>query len=477
MTVARPGSIPNALQDDRYLLLGSLGRGGMATVFRAFDGVEQRLVALKVQHDDGAAGPAHPLSSEFDIWSRLDHPNVVRAYGLGVARRGPLDDGIPYLVLEHVDGGPLHRRFANGGIRADTLERIAIDVLRGLHHVHASGLVHRDLKPANVLIEDDPPSAKLTDFGLALPCGDCETPGVVSGSLPYVAPESLLGRPLDCRTDLYSLGVLLYRLATGRMPGPPHDVEALLRWHLAGAPADPQLVRPRFPSRLARFIRRLTERDPGARPRDAAAALELLGARPTPGAAGSGCAGLAERGRRARLRLALDAVRLGARRRFVLPHDTGAALSLVRQARVWSYTHGLTLLDLQAGVERAVLTLLLDARQGPVATRLRRHGLERWLPLGSLAGVPLLDHDRASPDGGPEAARAVTAFLLDAAVAAPLVVLGARGAGATRLAAAVTLELDRGLAPIQDAPNAARRGGLLLLRPPATARDSSNPVA
>ena len=106
--------VTTPLQDERFLMLEALGRGGMGTVYRAFDRTEQRLVALKVPYEKTPAGPAHPLSEEFDRWTQLEHPNIVRAYELGHAERGPLARGTPYLVLEHVRGRPAHQVFPAG---------------------------------------------------------------------------------------------------------------------------------------------------------------------------------------------------------------------------------------------------------------------------------------------------------------------------------------------------------------------------
>ncbi|HKQ63061.1 MAG TPA: serine/threonine-protein kinase, partial [Candidatus Polarisedimenticolaceae bacterium] len=258
-----------ALQDGRYLLLAALGRGGMAAVYRAFDRVGQRLVALKVPSVPEPPGPGHSLSVEFAAWSRLAHPNVVRLYELSWARSGPFPPGEPYLVLEHVAGGPAHRALPAGRSGPARVEALVTEVLRALEHVHGAGLLHRDLKPSNVLLPAGRGPAKLTDFGLAAPLGTREEPGRINGSLPYVSPEALLGQTLDGRSDLYSLGILLYQLVTGRLPLPGAGPEALVRWHLSGPPPDPRAVRPETPERLARFILRLTARSPAARPADA----------------------------------------------------------------------------------------------------------------------------------------------------------------------------------------------------------------
>ncbi len=411
------------LQDNRYLVLGALGRGGMAQVYNAFDRVEQEMVALKVQEDDERAGPAHPLSAEFDHWTRLKHPNIVRVRELAVANSGPFRRGAPYLVMEHVQGRPVHEALAPGGIEPRTVEDIAVQLLRGLRHIHGAGLVHRDLKPANILLRYNGSGGrevKLTDFGLATRSGLNEEPGKISGSLPYVSPEAILGLPVDGRADLYGLGIALYYLAAGSLPSQGETAEELLRWHLGGLPADPRRVRPRFPARLARFIRRLTARDPGKRFADAAEALAVLGAsardEDEPLTA-------ADRGERARLRLALDATRLGAARLFSMPGSPRKAEALLREVQVWSQVHGLGFHRLRSSSERGLLRLvmlLLLGHGSEVDVPVRKYSLHRWLPLAIVSGCPVFDHTRSGGTPTNGAARDIQRFILECSAQKPL---------------------------------------------------------
>jgi len=450
------------LVDGRFLVLDTLGRGGMATVYRAFDRLDERLVALKVQHEIGPAGPSHPLATEYDAWVRLDHPNVVSALELAYTRTGPLGAGTPYLVLENVAGGPIDRALIRGRFDGTTLARLSADLLDALDHVHTAGLVHRDLKPANVLADSaDPQQArfKLTDFGLALAAGSARSPGVVSGSLPYLAPETILGLPLDGRADLYGLGILLVQVATGELPCPRSGAEEIVRWHLAGAPADLERVAPSAPPAWKRLVARLIARDRGLRPASAAEALSELGvARPSQNRASP----LADRGERARMRLALDAARLGARRVVPLPAERMLRDALSRQVRYWSHVHGLDFHDLGTGVVRVVLRLLVDPRidGGSLA---RRRTLEQWLPLGSVGGVPVLDRARVRSSPSPQATRAVAAFVLDCARERGLVLLAADPRIEDPWTAAVTRELVRA-SLTADRPHPGGRGLLLLVR-------------
>ena len=471
MSLAAIAADASPVLDDRFFLLESLGRGGMGSVYRAFDRVEGRHVALKVLDDREHAGPSHPLSAEFEAWSRLAHPNIVAALELSRSRGGPIESGRPYLVLEYFEGLPVNRVIRPGRASAEALEGLSREVLSALAHVHEAGLVHRDVKPGNVLVRAagrPPGRVKITDFGLAVEAGRTGVPGRVSGSIPYLAPEALTGEPLDGRADLYGLGILLYHLAAGRMPA-PHDAPGeILRWHLEGARADPREAAPWLPERLARFIARLIARDREERPRSAVEALLALGGRCAPRAAVP--RPMAGRAERAVLRLAVDAARLGARRRIALPASSCGAESLLREARVLAGIHGLAVHRLRpgerSGLGSAVLALLLD-RGADARALVERHRLLRGLPLALLGGLPVWDRAREGSGGRPDpellraSARGVAEFLLESSSLRPLVLVADRAALTDPLAREVAARLDRA---IRDDP-APRpgRGGLLLL--------------
>lgn len=470
-----PRTSVTGLVDERFLLLEALGRGGMGAVYRAFDRAEQRLVALKVPTEACPAGPAHPLSAEFEAWAGMRHPNIVRAYALGVAATGPLEAGTPYLVLEHVAGGPASRALRAGGVGAALAERMARQVLEALRHVHGCGWLHRDLKPANLLVQGRR-RFKLTDFGLAVRVGAAGAAGRVSGSLPYVAPEALLGLPLDERADLYGLGIVLYQLVTGELPARSARARDVLRWHLAGPPADPCRLRPRLPARLGRFIRRLAARDRAARPPDAAEALRLLGGaagtRPSTGAAHA--AGTPQhRASRARLRLALDAARLGAIRVHRLPAAAPVARALIAEASVQAQARGMRYHRVRGPAPAARLALArlalcaLCERGADAAAGARRHDLERWLPLRFVGGLPVIDRMRPDPPYAAGAARRIAAFLVDCGRRRPTVLLFERSA----LREPLVREVARGLLRAARRPSALAPGGggvLLLLAPEAS---------
>lgn len=451
----------------------------MGSVFRAFDAAVGRDVAVKVV-GGGGAGPGHPLSAEFEAWARLRHPNVVRALDLGRTRTGPFPAGRPYLVMEFFRGRPAHLALAPGRVDAAALVEIARGLLRALEHVHGAGLVHRDVKPGNALVaaaRGRAPRVKLTDFGLAVETGHREEPGAISGSVPYLSPEALLGLPLDGRADLYGLGLLLHLLALGRLPFDGSDPADTVRWHLGGARPGPEALRTATPGGLARLVSRLLARDPGERPATAAEAARFLGPAPPCRPGPARAEGRAER---AALRLALDAVRLGARRRFALPPSRPAAKRLAEEARVLSRVHGLAVVRIGGragdGLSRAVLRLLLESG-AEAGALIERHRLQRALPLRVVGGIPVWDRERdgVAPEGcvAGAVARAVCGFLLDVASRRGLVAVlepGPRPPALEREAARLLVAASAE----RTAPSPGR-GGLLVLEGRAASRSRRAP--
>jgi hypothetical protein len=379
-------------------------------------------------------------------------------------------------VLEHVRGQAAHRALPPAAASEEALVAVAGEVLAGLSHVHACGLVHRDVKPGNVLVRRARGRlrAKLTDFGLAVPAGNADLPGCVSGSLPYVAPEALLGRALDGRADLYGLGLLLYVLASGDLPmGTEAGPEAVLAWHLHGPEPDVRRHRPDLSPRFARFVARLAARDRDRRPQDPHAALALLDGLPPPRRAPSRSGPRAEI---AAVRLAMDAARLGARRVLRVPRGSGA----LEEAAVRAQVLGLTPLRLGHDLASAVLDLLLERGPG-VADVLRRHGLSRGLPLGIFGGLPVWDrlgrpHPLSAPDVREATAGGIAALIADAARRAPRVLLVPAGARAADPLIEATV--SRLVRTLEGEPwGTGSEGGLLLVLEESAPRTRTVPVA
>ena len=456
------------LLDDRFLPLEALGRGGAGRVVRAFDRTRQEMVALKVLDVVARPGPAHPLSGEFEAWARLRHPNVVRVHELRRTRSGPLPSDTPYLVLEHVDGDPAHRALPPHAASEDALLAVARQVLAALGHVHDSGLVHRDIKPGNVLVRRGRGAlrVKLTDFGLASAPGSADRPGFVSGSLPYVAPETLLGQPVDGRADLYGLGLLLYVVASGTLPmGTDAPPEAVLAWHLHGPELDVRARRPDLSPRFARFVARLAARERDRRPADPEEALALVGSAPRKREAGMEPVPRAEV---ATVRLALDAARLGARRLLL------ASRGALEETAVRAQILGLPVTRLGPDLAACVLDLLVERGPG-VADVLRRHGLAPGLPLSIFGGLPIWDRLRTAGAAGTTTAHertaaGIAALIADAAGRIPRVVLvPGNTRGREDLLARTVEHVVRAVEREPSAPG--RSGGLLVVLETGPGRD------
>lgn len=250
-------ALSNEPVNGRWLLTGLAGRGSTATVYRAFDLVDERLVAIKSLAERGS--PARRLRRarrEFLGMSSLRHPHLVETYEYGEAGSGPLAPGTPFFTMELLESAVLG---GGGPAGPRRLARAALGLLAALECVHGHGLVHGDVKPSNVLADargESEGRIKLGDLGLARRPRAGRGDGRLSGTLHYAAPERIAGGPVDARSDLYSLGVLLYEAATGALPFDEADPAAALAWHLrASPPGDEEGAA--LPPALARVIGRL----------------------------------------------------------------------------------------------------------------------------------------------------------------------------------------------------------------------------
>jgi serine/threonine protein kinase len=260
--------------DGRFVLRELLGRGGMSEVWLAEDRDLGRPVALKLLAGD--ADPAR-LVREARAIAALSHPNIAGLYDVGEA------EGRPYLVLESLPGGTLEERLEDDMSVADReTKRLAAEIAAGLAHAHTSGIVHRDLKPSNVLFDTEG-RAKLADFGIAQAAGQATLTeaGTVMGTAAYLSPEQAEGKPVGPAADVYSFGVLLYRLLTGRLPftgATPLEV-ALKHQRERAAPV--ASIRPDAPADLAALAERSLAKNPADRPHDGAELMALLADRVT----------------------------------------------------------------------------------------------------------------------------------------------------------------------------------------------------
>jgi tRNA A-37 threonylcarbamoyl transferase component Bud32 len=240
----------------RYRLDAQIGSGGMSTVYRAFDGVLERRVAVKLMHREIASDSdqLERFRRESRAVAQLSHPHLV-----GVIDAGE-DDGRPYIVFEYVEGETLKDRIRRAGrLPIDEAVAYAIEIARGLGAAHAQNLVHRDVKPQNILIDEEG-SAKVTDFGIARSLDEdgLTADGRVLGTTDYVSPEQALGRPVTGQSDIYSLGVVLYEMLTGEVPFTGENQVAVAMKHVREELPDVQVRRPEVSASLAAVLDRMT---------------------------------------------------------------------------------------------------------------------------------------------------------------------------------------------------------------------------
>jgi serine/threonine-protein kinase len=265
----------------RYELVRLLGAGAMGAVYQAKQLSMDRLVALKLMHRHVAAQPglAPRFHREMKATSRIEHANTVRVFDYGADESGQL-----FLAMEFIDGRPLSRLVAaEAPLALGRIVHIGGQIARALGAAHAEGITHRDLKPDNVMLLDrygEHDLVKVVDFGIARFAEDpartqMTAEGAVIGTPAYMSPEQALGRSVDGRADFYSLGIMLYEMATGRRPFASETLAGMLVAHATETPAAPSTIMPVAPP-LEALILRLLAKDPEARPQTAAEVLQLL---------------------------------------------------------------------------------------------------------------------------------------------------------------------------------------------------------
>jgi serine/threonine-protein kinase len=250
-----------------YRLEALLARGGTSSVYLAKQLRHDRAVAVKVMHAAWAAVPemARRFEREAAAARRLAHPNVIE-----VLDAGAMPDGALFMVMELLDGAPLDRLLAKGPLPVPRALELVKQVLRALADAHRLGIVHRDIKPHNIFVveRDGEDVVKLFDFGIALnekAAVKLTRAGTAFGTPEYISPEMAKGDVVDGRADLYSLGVTLFEMLTGRLPFERDDALDLLRAHINEAPPALTDVDARLPPRLAELVARCLRKEPGAR--------------------------------------------------------------------------------------------------------------------------------------------------------------------------------------------------------------------
>jgi hypothetical protein len=263
----RPGDVLGG----RFEIRGELGRGGMATVYLALDRTRGERVALKVLHEHLAAdaGGRARLGREIRAASRLRHPRVLVAHEIHEI------DGRLMLTMPVNTGGSLAERLEQGPLGAEALRRLALDLAGALAEAHRCGVIHRDITPNNVLLDDER-RPLLADFGLARLDGSATATATALGTWGFTAPEVYDGQGADPRSDLYSLGAVLYAAAAGRPPFEAPAAAAVLRRQLAGDLAPLAALRPDLPAPLVAVIEAMLEVSPERRPQGAREVEEAL---------------------------------------------------------------------------------------------------------------------------------------------------------------------------------------------------------
>lgn len=263
----------------RYQVEKELGRGSMGMVYQAYDPQIDRRVALKVLRPDllTSEGFAQRFLKEARAIGRLSHPNIVVVHDVGS------DQGTIYIAMELLAGEPLHEVMRNKEFSDKEIILLGSQAARVLDYAHRHGIVHRDIKPSNIILSPDG-QIKITDFGIAHiedPAAPQQTrAGEVLGTPAYMSPEQVLGNPVDGRSDIYSLGVVLYELGTGVRPFRGENLAAIFMAVTQQTPPEPATVKPTVSPELSGIIMKCLNKAPEERfqtGKELAAALEGVG--------------------------------------------------------------------------------------------------------------------------------------------------------------------------------------------------------
>ncbi len=264
MTDGQDGTTQRALLAGRYRVEEELGRGGMARVFRGTDTVLGRPVAIKILAPQFAddANFVTRFRREAQAAARLNNPHVVGVYDTGS------DNGVHYIVMEYVEARTLADYLAGGGrIMPERAVELAESVCEALAVAHAAGIVHRDIKPANIMVSRDG-RVKVTDFGIARLTTSADTvaqTAAVLGTASYLSPEQAQGQPVDQRSDLYSLGAVLYEMVAGRPPFTGESAVAVASKHVLEPPDPPSTLNPDVSPELDAVIMKALAKNPANR--------------------------------------------------------------------------------------------------------------------------------------------------------------------------------------------------------------------
>ncbi len=255
--------IKNKLQS-KYEVKGFIGKGGFSTVLKLRDIELDRLCALKILSKDLISDPEmlERFKREARLYAKLDHPNIVQVYDVGFYNK------VAYIIMKYIDGVDLKTYIKeNSPLALDEIIGISKDIASVLQYMHERGIIHRDIKPANIMIQKRDGKAILTDFGLAksLETTKFTATGKIMGSPHYLAPEQAKGEPVSKSTDIYSLGITMFEMATGKVPFEGETAVQIVLKHIREEVPKPSKVKPDVLSGLEKIIIKATKRNPSSR--------------------------------------------------------------------------------------------------------------------------------------------------------------------------------------------------------------------
>ncbi|MBN2409766.1 MAG: protein kinase, partial [Candidatus Aminicenantes bacterium] len=332
-----PELAPGSIFAERYLIIDTLGKGGMGKVYKALDQEINESVALKLIKPEIAADreAIERFQNEIKIARRITHKNICRMYHLG------REKDTFYITMEYIQGENLKKMIKmTRGMSLGAALGIARQICQGLVEAHRLGIVHRDLKPQNSMLDEDG-GVRVMDFGIAssVETRGATLPGMMIGTPEYMSPEQIDGNPVDARSDIYSLGIILYEMLTGKTPFTGDTPWSVVLKHKNERPHDPREINPAIPEAMSRIILRCLEKSKDKRYQSAEELLSAL-------------QDIKEENSRIETRLRTRQIKAARRRSFRLPSKKAAG---------WAVASALLILIAAAAVK------LIFQRPAPVA--------------------------------------------------------------------------------------------------------------